>query len=302
MVDARPRRRADDRRRRRRPHGRRAVRRRRADRRDATSSPGRCGSPGARPRVHVDKRIPHGGGLGGGSADAAAVLRWAGVDDLGAASRLGADVPFCLVGGRARVRGIGEVVEPLPSSRSTSRWSCRRCASARRPSTGRGTSWAGRRPTAPTTSSRRRSPSSRRWPVARPHRRAGRRRRRCSPAAGRRGSSRRARRRPRRLAGRGRRAVVVSPARQRRRRRRSDRVGYLRRWWRVRRSIFLCFFLRIRLRRFLISEPIRPFALGDRPHRRGAGYRSMPGPARYRELTSTPSGVVQSVGQRILVP
>jgi hypothetical protein len=30
----------------------------------------------------------------------------------------------------------------------------------------------------------------------------------------------------------------------------------LRRWWRVRRSIFLCFFLRIRLRRFLISEPI----------------------------------------------
>ena len=62
--------------------------------------------------VHVDKRIPHGGGLGGGSADAAAVLRWAGFDDLVAASRLGADVPFCMVGGRARVRGIGEVVEP----------------------------------------------------------------------------------------------------------------------------------------------------------------------------------------------
>jgi 4-diphosphocytidyl-2-C-methyl-D-erythritol kinase len=64
--------------------------------------------------VHVDKRIPHGGGLGGGSADAAAVLRWAGFTDLVAASRLGADIPFCLVGGRARVRGIGEVVEPLP--------------------------------------------------------------------------------------------------------------------------------------------------------------------------------------------
>jgi 4-diphosphocytidyl-2-C-methyl-D-erythritol kinase len=65
-------------------------------------------------RVAVDKRIPSGGGLGGGSADAAAVLRWAGLTDLTAASRLGADVPFCLVGGRARVRGIGEIVEPLP--------------------------------------------------------------------------------------------------------------------------------------------------------------------------------------------
>jgi 4-diphosphocytidyl-2-C-methyl-D-erythritol kinase len=65
-------------------------------------------------RVHVHKRIPHGGGLGGGSADAAAVLRWAGYDDLLAASRLGADIPFCLVGGRARVRGIGEIIEPLP--------------------------------------------------------------------------------------------------------------------------------------------------------------------------------------------
>ena len=66
--------------------------------------------------VHVDlvKRIPAGAGLGGGSADAAAVLRWAGVDDLGVAARLGADVPFCVIGGRARVRGVGEVVEPLP--------------------------------------------------------------------------------------------------------------------------------------------------------------------------------------------
>lgn len=67
--------------------------------------------------VTIDKRIPHGGGLGGGSADAAAALRWAGhgtgVDDLVAASRLGADIPFCLVGGRARVRGIGEIVDPL---------------------------------------------------------------------------------------------------------------------------------------------------------------------------------------------
>ena len=64
--------------------------------------------------VHLHKAIPHGGGLGGGSADAAAVLRWAGHHDLAAAARLGADVPFCLVGGRARVQGIGEIVEPLP--------------------------------------------------------------------------------------------------------------------------------------------------------------------------------------------
>ena len=68
---------------------------------------------GRQAAVHVEKAIPSGGGLGGGSADAAAVLRWAGFDDTAAAARLGADVPFCLVGGRARVRGIGENVEPL---------------------------------------------------------------------------------------------------------------------------------------------------------------------------------------------
>lgn len=64
--------------------------------------------------VHIVKRIPSGAGLGGGSADAAAVLRWAGVRDLALAATLGADVPFCTVGGRARVLGVGEVVDPLP--------------------------------------------------------------------------------------------------------------------------------------------------------------------------------------------
>jgi 4-diphosphocytidyl-2-C-methyl-D-erythritol kinase len=64
--------------------------------------------------VRVTKRIPAGGGLGGGSADAAAVLRWAGCDDTAIAARVGADVPFCLVGGRARVTGVGERIEPLP--------------------------------------------------------------------------------------------------------------------------------------------------------------------------------------------
>jgi 4-diphosphocytidyl-2-C-methyl-D-erythritol kinase len=73
---------------------------------------------GRRARIRLTKRIPTGGGLGGGSADAAAVLRWAGWPTTGAglerAATLGADVPFCLVGGRARVRGVGEQVEPLP--------------------------------------------------------------------------------------------------------------------------------------------------------------------------------------------
>ncbi|HEX7097404.1 MAG TPA: 4-(cytidine 5'-diphospho)-2-C-methyl-D-erythritol kinase [Acidimicrobiales bacterium] len=64
--------------------------------------------------VRLHKQIPAGAGLGGGSADAAAVLQWAGYRDLEQAATIGADVPFCLVGGRARVRGIGEIVEPLP--------------------------------------------------------------------------------------------------------------------------------------------------------------------------------------------
>lgn len=64
--------------------------------------------------VRLEKNIPVGGGLGGGSADAAAVLRWAGCTDVELAARLGADVPFCLVGGRALVSGIGDDVRPLP--------------------------------------------------------------------------------------------------------------------------------------------------------------------------------------------
>ena len=69
---------------------------------------------GRRAHVRLEKRIPVGAGLGGGSADAAAVLRWAGCADTGVALGLGADVPFCVIGGRARVRGVGEVVEPVP--------------------------------------------------------------------------------------------------------------------------------------------------------------------------------------------
>ena len=63
--------------------------------------------------VVVHKVVPAGAGLGGGSADAAAILRWAGWTDVVGAAAIGADVSFCLVGGRARVTGIGEVVEPM---------------------------------------------------------------------------------------------------------------------------------------------------------------------------------------------
>ena len=48
--------------------------------------------------MRVVKRIPVGAGLGGGSADAAAVLRWAGLTDPDVAMKLGSDVPFCVVG------------------------------------------------------------------------------------------------------------------------------------------------------------------------------------------------------------
>lgn len=75
--------------------------------------------------IHLVKRIPAGAGLGGGSADAAATLRalntlWElnmppqALADL--ALFLGADVPFCLAGGLARVRGIGEEITQLPSA------------------------------------------------------------------------------------------------------------------------------------------------------------------------------------------
>ena len=64
-------------------------------------------------RITITKRIPAGAGLGGGSSNAAAVLRWAGCRDLERSAAIGADVAFCLYGGRARVTGIGEQIQPL---------------------------------------------------------------------------------------------------------------------------------------------------------------------------------------------
>lgn len=69
--------------------------------------------------VRLHKTIPAGAGLGGGSSDAAAVLRWAGERDALRAVQLGADVAFCLRGGRARVQGIGELLQPLPFEERT---------------------------------------------------------------------------------------------------------------------------------------------------------------------------------------
>jgi 4-diphosphocytidyl-2-C-methyl-D-erythritol kinase len=68
-------------------------------------------------RIEIEKRIPVAAGLGGGSADAAAVLRLAAgaVADLPEiAAALGADVPSQLRPSLALVRGAGERVEPLP--------------------------------------------------------------------------------------------------------------------------------------------------------------------------------------------
>lgn len=76
--------------------------------------------------IHLLKRIPSGAGLGGGSADAAAVLRGLNAlwglhlpDEtlLEIGLSLGADVPFCLTGGLAHVQGIGQIITPLASVR-----------------------------------------------------------------------------------------------------------------------------------------------------------------------------------------
>jgi 4-diphosphocytidyl-2-C-methyl-D-erythritol kinase len=74
--------------------------------------------------VTLHKKIPSGAGLGGGSADAAAVL--VGLNEIfGLGMRveelrktgggIGADVPFCISGGTALGEGVGEILTPLPA-------------------------------------------------------------------------------------------------------------------------------------------------------------------------------------------
>lgn len=73
-------------------------------------------------RVEIEKRIPIAGGMGGGSADAAAVLRMATELAPGRpeevaeiASSLGADVPSQLAPGLVLGTGAGEIIEPVPA-------------------------------------------------------------------------------------------------------------------------------------------------------------------------------------------
>jgi 4-diphosphocytidyl-2-C-methyl-D-erythritol kinase len=83
----------------------------------------RAGRSGHGVRLVLRKHIPAGGGLGGGSADAAAALLAVrelldvDIDDDGVmaiAAEVGSDVPFCVQGGAAWMRGRGEIVEPVP--------------------------------------------------------------------------------------------------------------------------------------------------------------------------------------------
>lgn len=73
-------------------------------------------------QITVDKRIPQGAGLGGGSSDAASVLLalnrlwsldWPRARLAEVAATLGADVPFFVGGGPARARGIGDELTPV---------------------------------------------------------------------------------------------------------------------------------------------------------------------------------------------
>ncbi len=72
--------------------------------------------------INIEKCIPSAAGLGGGSSDGAAILKLLNeLYETGASTeklceigaKVGADIPFCLIGGTAHVHGIGEIMEPL---------------------------------------------------------------------------------------------------------------------------------------------------------------------------------------------
>ena len=75
-------------------------------------------------KIRLVKRIPIAAGMAGGSSDAAATLR--GMNELWETGcsvqelqelgvRLGADIPYCVVGGTMLSEGIGEILTPLPA-------------------------------------------------------------------------------------------------------------------------------------------------------------------------------------------
>ena len=87
-------------------------------------------APTAGVRIAIEKRIPAGAGLGGNSADAAAVIngldrlfgwKWDSREKAAFALKHGADIPYCLQGGPAAVYGVGERV--MPVSIDFSAWS-----------------------------------------------------------------------------------------------------------------------------------------------------------------------------------
>lgn len=74
--------------------------------------------------IHIQKNIPSGAGMAGGSADAAAVIK--ALDEMyktnlserqmcDIGKKVGADVPFCIVGGTALCQNIGELIAPMPT-------------------------------------------------------------------------------------------------------------------------------------------------------------------------------------------
>lgn len=75
-------------------------------------------APGRGVAMTLEKHLPHAGGIGGGSADAACALKglaqvWS-VDVPNGTEALGADIPVCLHGAPVRMRGIGDVLEDVP--------------------------------------------------------------------------------------------------------------------------------------------------------------------------------------------
>ena len=86
----------------------------------------KTGISGGSVSIDIIKRIPSQAGMGGGSADGAAVLT--GLDRLfetdlsenelvSIGAKIGADIPFCIKGGCGYCTGIGEIIEPLPAIR-----------------------------------------------------------------------------------------------------------------------------------------------------------------------------------------